>query len=701
MPLKFVDLITTERHRLPLWFPVGLGLGIGLYFAQPAPLPMWPLLTAALAVAALAVLLRGHGPLRLALIMFFSLLLGASTAALRLEAVHAPVLLGPVFFQQVEGVVENIQPKEKKVKLVLSSPSIATVAPQDTPRRISITLRKLEVPLQVGQRITLAATLFPPPGPALPGAHDFARMFYFEQLGAVGFSPRQPELLCSGGSCSMQGHQQDDWEKELTALRLSIADRLVAVMGGEMGAIASALMVGEQSRVSEEASDSMRGSGIYHILSISGLHMSLATGIIFFVVRFLLVAIPHAARNWPTKKLAAGAGLLGGFAYLLLAGAPVPAVRSYIMVACVLFAILVDRKGISMFSLAWAASLILLFMPESLFSASFQLSFAATLAIVALYERFGSLFFHAHAGPIRRIFLYFLGLMITSAAVTFYTTPLGIAHFNRTSLYGIFANMLVVPLSSILIMPMALVTFITMPFGWEWPMHLLKLGLEWMMMVSYFFSGMPYAQITLPGPTPSGLALIVAGGLWLALWIGRVRYLGLPMMLLGLATIALFRPYDLIIDDDARRVAYRSLADEWVLVRGKPESFESEIWLRMQGKETALARRNAPDEVSCDKELCTIIRERKRIIITLKRTYMEEVCDEGADIVVASQYFRCENVGLIIDRAYVEMHGAVAIRLGPLSVETTQASRGNWPWSKNLVAGEDDANMPQNMTGRP
>ncbi len=694
-------LLSAESSRLPLWFPVFLGLGIALYFSGSAPLALWPFaLALALLLMSLPFCRRHAVPLYLS-VAVAAMILGVLVSGIRLHLVAAPVLTEPVFFKLVEGTVEDIQHKEKKVRLVLAKPMVETLAPEATPRRLSITLRKLDVPLAIGDRIRLPAMLFSPPTPAMPGAYDFSRLFYFEQLGAVGFSPRQPEIVAHAGT---QG-----WQERLTALRLRIADHLVASMGKEMGAIAAALMVGDQSRVPEAIADSMRASGIYHILSISGLHMTLATGLIFFTLRLLLVMIPHAALFWPTKKLAAVGGLLGGAAYLLLAGSPVPAIRSYIMVACVLGAVLVDRRGISMYSLAWAATIILLIMPESLLTASFQLTFAATLAIIALYERYGGVLFHAHAGVVSRVLLYFFGLVLTSLAATLYTSPLAIAHFNRMSMYGIATNMLMVPLSSFWIMPSAMLAFITMPLGWDAPfLHLLRMGLEWMVAVSDMVTAVPYANIALPSPSHGGFVAIVAGGLWLALWITRLRLLGIIPVVAGLATIAFFTPYDVIVSDDAKRVAYRSRANQWVMLRGDVDSYEAETWLRSQGAETMLARTEAKKtvtELACDATSCMVTRDGRTVVVAIRKS-RDNLCESGADLVVTDQYLDCPEIPAIIDRAMVSRHGAIAVRWQQdgMHLETSTAARGQWPWVKQiLVEAEDAAMMPENEqeTTRP
>lgn len=731
-----MDLLSAERPRLPLWIPVCIGLGIALYFVQSMPTPLWPYLVAVCVAALCAWGTRSRELLFLLSMAALTLLLGAAAASFRLQQVEAPVLQEPVYFKMVEGTIEDIQPQEKKVRLILRDPVVETLEPAHTPARLSISLKApapvggglgrghtcakdkdcaanaphLASPLmgevRIGQRVRLPAMLFPPPSPAMPGAYDFARMFYFQKLGAVGFSPRQPSPSPVGGgpgwgqTCSASREcpppNLPPNGGGMTALRLSISNHLVAIMGEESGAIASALMVGEQSRVSEEVADSMRASGIYHILSISGLHMTLATGIIFFTTRLLLTAIPYTALRWPTKKLAAIAGLLGGFAYLMLAGAPVPAVRSYIMVACVLGAVLVDRKGISMYSLSWAATLILLFMPESLFTASFQLTFAATMAIVSLYERWGHVLFHANAPLVKRCFLYFFGLILTSLAASLYTSPLAITHFNRMAIYGILANMLIVPLSSFWIMPLAMLALLAMPFGWDAPfLHLLKLGFEWMMAMSRFVAHFPYANIALPSPTHLGFVLVIIGGLWLALWASRLRYAGLALLVAGLATIAQFRPYDMIISDDAKRVAYRSESGRWAMLRGDVDSFEAEIWLRMQGAETMLSRKQAlktMPELACDKTTCHVERGATSAVVSIRKDAKADLCKSGADIVVSPGRLDCDDISHVIDRSFVEKHGAVALRFGQgmVEVDTTHQNRGQWPWTQGLNHDSDD-----------
>lgn len=674
--------LSNESARLPLWLPVCVALGIALYFGQNAPTPWWWMTLFAASCALILAAFRQIQWVKLSAIALLAVALGGLASALRMEVVEAPVLQEAIFFKPVTGIVSDIQKQEKKTKIYLKDVSVEGLEAAQTPKRVSISFKILETKLAIGDTITVPAMLFPPPSPAMPDAYDFGRMFYFEQLGAVGFSPRQPTVISRMEANGFLG--------KLTALRLSIANHLVANMGAEEGPVAAALMVGEQAGVSDAVSEAMRAAGTYHVLSISGLHMTLACGIVFYIIRLALAMIPHAALRWPIKKIAAIGGLLGGFGYLLLAGYPVPAIRSYVMVACVLVAVLCDRRGISLYSLAWAATLVLLFTPESLFMASFQLSFAATIGIVALYERFGHVFFHANKPFIQRVPLYFLGLMLTSLAATFYTTPLSLYHFNSMAVWGVFANMLVVPLSSFLIMPAALLTFVTMPFGWDAPfLWALNLSIHWMIENAYFMESLPYSNITLPSPSFIGMCLVVMAGLWLSLWATWIRYLGVPFVIIGLSSIALHVPYDILINEQAKRIAYRTEDNRLVFLRGEAEGFEPELWLRAQGKTSSLSLKEAQNsvpELACESDVCRLTRAGKQVEILLRKSGNDKLCAGSPDIIITDKILtdRCWHVPHVVDGNFMKTHGATAIRFaknGDVEVESAHDKRGTWPWS--------------------
>lgn len=667
-----------------LWLPVLLGAGIGGYFLLPSEPDIR---VVAVSCGLLAILLRicwKKTSLRMLFLALLVVNIGVIRVEIRTQEVAAPILHKNLFFLPVDGKISDIQIREKGEKIILTNIAIEGIEAENTPKYVSVSLREISENLAVGDRISLKAMLFPPPTPAMPLSYDFARMFYYEQLGAVGFSPQQPVIL--------EKSIPSGFEQKLNALRLSITDKILAPMTTENGWIASAMMVGEMSGVSKDAADAMREAGIYHILSISGLHMSIAVMLMFVSSRFLLSLYPPFALRFNIKKIAAIIGLLSSFAYLMLAGYPVPAVRSFIMVACVMLAILVDRSGISIFSLAWAGLITLLWQPESLLGASFQLSFSATIAIVVFYERFAHILYKDNVGFLHKIWLYFLGIMLTSLVATIATTPLVIYHFNRFTLWGIAANMLMLPLASAWIMPAAVLAFLAMPFGLEhYPLLALDSGITLMMQGARFIANQPYASIALPSPTFYGIIISVFGGLWLCIWQQNWRLLGIPAIIVGMATIALHNPYDLLISDDATKVALRipdgEFAGKFLFIRGKDSSFDGQMWLRSHGQETGVSIKDISKKFdNCDKEKCTMNAYGKKIIVAKGNKPVEGICEGSPDIVISSYYLdrnpACIGIPLLLDKAKLKENGATGLRFTSerINLETSFEFRGDRAW---------------------
>jgi competence protein ComEC len=600
------------------------------------------------------------------------------------QLVEAPVLRSPVFYKMVEGRIEDIQDKAKGgQRLVMSEVIIEGMDAGQTPRRISISLRKPAPELVIGDKVAGKAMLFPPPEPSLPGGYDYARQAYFERIGAVGFAPSAPALV--------ERAPVSRFSIWLNALRFSLAERIAAPMQPENAPIAAALMVGEMTAVPQDVADAMRDAGIYHVLSISGLHMSIAAALVYVSVRFLLSLFPPISMRLPTKKIAAVVGLASSFAYLLLAGHPVPAIRSFVMVACVMVAIMFDRRGISLYSLAWSAALILLFQPEALLGASFQLSYAATLFIVALYERYAGLLAASERGIGQRLLMYFWGLMLTSLVASLATSPLVIYHFNRFTLWGVVTNMLMMPLASFWIMPAAVLSFLSMPFGWErYPLEWLDTGIGLMVAGAKWVAAMPLASITVPPPTFYGVMLIVLGGLWLCIWQTRWRFWGAALMVLGMATSFFYQPYDLYVNDDASKVALRMEDGTLLFLKGRAESYDAQSWLRTSEES------QDEDKRYCNRTRCDITVYGKKIVVLRKKKKRDELVENVClphkgkvpDIVISAEYMdritACKKVPLLIERAYLQSSGSVGIRFSGEEVRVDRASdsRGERLWSR-------------------
>ncbi|MGH6918310.1 MAG: ComEC/Rec2 family competence protein, partial [Geminicoccaceae bacterium] len=338
--------------------------------------------------------------------------------------------------------------------------------------------------------------------------------------------------------------------------------------------------------MSKPVMQSMRDSGLAHLLSISGLHIGLVAGILFVTLRRLLCLVPRIALHHPIKKWGAAAALVGTLLYMLLAGAPVPTVRAYIMCSMFLLAVILDRTAISMPPVAWAAVVVLLATPEELIGPSFQMSFAAVVALVAAYEstQNARLRWRAEAGWGRRAGLYLAGLVFTSLIATLATGPYSIYHFNRIASYGVIANMVAVPLTGLWVMPWAVLATLLMPFGAE---HLALVPMGWgidgIIAVAEQTSRWPGAVVVVPVLPIAGLSLITLGGLWLCLWQRAWRFVGVVVIVLGAATIAVTRPPDLLIADDGRLFAVADPSGQLLLSRSHGNDFVADTWLRRSG----------------------------------------------------------------------------------------------------------------------
>jgi competence protein ComEC len=466
----FAGNLLAERERWFLWLPVGLGAGIAGYFALPVEPPVWLGATGLLLASVVlswswwrlpSDAFQGWAPGLLGLVV---LLLGFTGATLRTQLVEAPVLERRQAYE-LKAMVLLVEDRTRGQRLLLGDPRIAGLEPGATPAQIRVSTRSAEPSFEPGDRVRLRALLMPPSPPVEPHGFDYARQAYFQRLGAVGYVLTEPELLSRA--------DRRDWSLGLAALRQTIAHRIAVAIPGTAGAIAVALLTGLRGALPDHIWDQWAIAGIAHLLSISGLHLALVAGTLFFVVRIALALAPPLALRLPTKKLAALVALLGAFGYLLISGAPVPTQRAFAMTALALVATMADRNPFSMRLVAWAAIVVLLLQPEGLLGASFQMSFGAVVALIAVYET-GVARRPADAGGLDwRLFMYVAGIALTTLVASAATTPFSIYHFSRFPTYGIVTNLIAVPLTGIWIMPWGMLGILLIPVGLDGPCFIL------------------------------------------------------------------------------------------------------------------------------------------------------------------------------------------------------------------------------------
>ncbi|MDJ0512950.1 MAG: ComEC/Rec2 family competence protein [Methyloceanibacter sp.] len=681
------NALEAETDRWLLWLPVFFAFGIALYFALPSE----PGGHVAAAIAVIALGLLMFVPRTVFGLAFgaalLALALGFGAAKLRTELVRAPVLQGELRHVSVQGYVEKFERRvDARDRLTLRVLAIDRLASEETPKRIRVTLSGKNVTPVPGEAVTLRATLKPPPEPVAPGAFDFGRRAWFKQLGGLGYA--------TGRIGPLQGAPPAPLGLRLKAhidrLRDAVGSRVRAELPGENGAIAVALITGERSGIPRSITEAMRDAGLSHVLAISGLHMVIMAGSVFWLVRALLAAVPALALRFPIKKWAAVCALLAATFYLLLSGASVPTIRAYLMMGVVMIAVLHDRPAITMRNVALAALAILAFSPESLFDVSFQMSFAAVVGLVAVYEYLSARERPppSKAGPVWRG-LRWAGMFVVGAGLTTLIAgtavgPFAAYHFHRMTHFGIAANMIVAPLISLLIMPMALLSLLSMPFGLEAvPLQAMGYGIGLMVGTAEWVSSWPGAVTILPNLSGWSLALIALGGLWLCLWRTRLRALGLVIAGLGLALAPSGNHPDILIDRDGKTAALRG-EDGLIFPTATAASFSVEKWLLADGDDTDPKRLPEQSPFRCDPLGCVGTVKGKTVALIRETGAIAEDC-RVADIVIAP--FRlgkaCKSPRVIVDGKALSASGAHALYVDGLSIrtETVAKHRGRRPWS--------------------
>ena len=605
-------LADTVRHELDagLALPglvVVFALGIVFYFLLPRE--PWPPAVFALAlVASGAVAWRrrnGHAA-RLGAIVA-ALAVGVAAGSLATWRVAAP-RLDHERTVTVEGRVVELDGTERGgVRMTVDVVRMEGrgLTAETTPRRITATLSARVGRPEVGAGIRFLARLKPPEGPVLPGGYDFARRAWFEGRGAGGYVLGRwtaidlgPPMLSARLAAPIGG------------LRHVIAERVRASLPGATGAIAAALMVGEQRAIPESVAEPLRASGLTHIVSISGLHMALVAGGVLVMVRGLLALFPALALGFAIKKWAAVAAFAAATGYLLLAGDQVAALRSHLMLSVALFAVMVDRPAITMHTIAVSAALILAVEPWSVMEPSFQMSYLAVIALVASYDLYRA--FQARRPPPAREaplavhligagFRQIEGFAFSSLVAGLATAPVILGVFHRAATYSILANMAVLPVTGLVIMPAAVVAAVAMPFGLDqWPLVVMGIGIDWMIVVGKWAAALPAGGGLVGAPHAATMPLGILAVLWLSAWRGGIRLFGLLPAVAAIALVFAGSRPDLIVGRHGEAVAVRGGDGRLHVLASRQERFDVAIWLAADGDGRAVTDPGLGEGWRCD-----------------------------------------------------------------------------------------------------
>lgn len=684
-----------DRDRWILWIPVCLGAGIGLYFLLPAEPPLWvgPL-TAGVLLALVAAAWRTVPGSVVLLLGLLAAAMGLTAAQVRTEMVAAPVLaqeLGPV---TMVGVVESVEDKGGAVRITLAPVSVERLSPARLPRSLRVTVRTGGERPEAGQTVRLDAVLMPPPAPSAPGAFNFPRMAWFDGLGAVGYAVSKPEILAEPA----RGALGDAVEH----MRTAVTARVRAAIPGTEGEIAAALLTGARAAIPEPTLEAFRDSGLAHLLSISGLHMTLVAGLVFVGVRGLLAAVPAIALRHDVKKWTAAVALAAAAFYLLLSGAAIPSQRAFVMAAIVLLAVIVDRTAISLRTLGWAAMFVLLTQPESLVGPSFQMSFAAVTALVAGYElvapKLSAWRGRGRGRWTRAPALYMLGITASTVIASLATAPFAAYHFNTVAVYSLAANLAVMPLVSLIVMPMAIAGLLVMPLGLEWlPLAAMGWGLTGVTWVGDTVASWPGSALYVPPMPIGGLAAVALGGLWLCLWRRPWRLAGLAVAVVGASTAWWSAGPDILVNDEGTLLAVRGPAGGMILSPGRSDGFARDLWRERHGAEEATGwpdtggstgawplTLDSPPRLACDSLGCVYEARGLKTALVQHPAAVPEDC-YAADVIVATVPVRrpCDHTLAVVDTWDLWKKGAHAVWLDgtAVRVDTVAETMGDRPWS--------------------
>ncbi|MFB9267953.1 ComEC/Rec2 family competence protein [Bradyrhizobium erythrophlei] len=678
--------------RLLPWVPVAFGTGVALYFAADHEPVLSVAATVAIALCALAVLLRRQKVLP-AILLVAAVAAGFAIATWKTARMAHGVLARPMFSVALTGFVETRDIREKTDRFVLR---VVTMESQrDTIRleRVRLSVKKGTAP-EVGSFVELKARLLPPLTPQRPGSYDFSRDLYFQGIGASGFvmgAIKAKEPPASGGfglryAAFMQG------------LRDAIDARIRATLDGDQRAIATALLTGRRDAISTPVNDAMFISGLGHVLSISGYHMADVAGAVFFAVRALLALFPALTVGHPIKKWSAAAALVAAAFYLLLSGAEVATQRSFFMTAVVLIAVIVDRRAITFRALAVAALIVLAVAPEALVHPSFQMSFAATLGLVALVQiGMPNLLASPDHSTTARIALWggreISMLVLASLVAGLATTPYAAFHFHRVTPYGLLANLAAMPVVSALVMPAGMFGLLAMPFGFDsvfWVM--MGFGIDWMIAVTQWVAALPGAVGRMAAFGTGPLIVASAGIILLGLLRTPLRWSGAAVLVVATVWAVRAPQPDILISADGRDVAVRGGDGRLHLMRGGKDAFLVKEWLAADADARTATDASLADGVSCDGSGCVTQGVGGGFVaLALRPEALADDCERAALIVTARPVPQGCAAG-VVDADRLRRHGALTLRRGRdgFVVDAVKPGGIDRPWSP-AVPGDGEA----------
>jgi competence protein ComEC len=666
--------LEAERDRLPLWLPVMLGAGVAIWFVLPRP-AWWSAAVLAMLATGLAALAAGRGGrlARAVAIGALAMAAGLGLVWLRAERVAAPVLARPAVVA-ITARVARVEPLAARDLVRL------TLLPEGTglPPRIRVNLAAADAPAGVGTGATirLRARLMPPPDAAVPGAYDYARVAWFAGIGATGRGFAPVTMLTP--------------PQEQAGLRARLGVHITARIAGSAGGIAAALATGDTGAITQADAEAMRAAGLAHLLSVSGLHITAVVTATMLIALRLLALVPGLALRVRLPLVAAGAGALAAIGYTLLTGAEVPTIRSCVAALLVLVGLALGREAMTLRLVAAGALIVLLLWPEALAGPSFQLSFAAITAIVALHEHPALRTFAMPRDEPwwRRLARGGALLLATGVVVEAALLPIAAWHFHKAGLYGALANIVAIPWTTFVVMPLEVLALLLDAVGLGAPVWwLVAHAIAALLWLAHIVAAAPGAVSAVPVMPDGAFALIVAGGLWLALWQTGWRCWGLLPLVAGIGWTLTAPSPDLLVTGDGRHAAIRTSAG-LALLRDRTGDYMRTVLGETGGVTGEPGLISETTSARCTRDLCLATVGGRRVLMT-RSAYLVPVAElvaacRAADIVVSERRLPrgCRPRWLRLDRPVLAQTGGLAITLADGRIRTVRTPNDDHPWRR-------------------
>ncbi len=690
-----------EERRFFLWLPVAAMAGVALNLSADSEPALWAPIALCLVFSGLAFLARARPVAFGVTLALAALFAGFLSMSLRTARVAAPAL-DRIRIVSLTGTVEEVDLRPVGARMVIAVARADGMPADKVPARIRVTTRKTPNAV-AGDFVALKARLLPPSHASLPGGYDFARDAFFAGVGAVGSTLGAIQVLPPPEDASLRQR----FSAAIDHARNALALRVSRIIGGDEGAIAAAMVTGKRDFLSNDAKDLIREAGIFHIITISGVQMTLVAGIFFVVARRLLALSPTLALSYPIKKWAAVVAMAGSLLYDVATGSRVGTERALVMTLIVLGAVVMDRRALTMRNLAFAVIAVIALEPEAILGVSFQLSFAAVAALVAVMEaRIAGMeadpdpFLPQRARPPPRTLIAGilhkpLALLLATACATGATASFMAYHFHDLSPYVLVGNPLTLSIIEFFAVPGALVGAALYPLGLDGPVWLyVGFGIRFILWVARFIADAPGSTVHLRAFAPYALPFLALAVMSATIWRTWVfRASAIPLAVVGLIGAMSGPRYDVLVAPSGDQAAVRDADGKLMIVGKRFNAFAAEQWLTADGDGRDPAQARDPD-APCDRLACVAaLPEGESMSLVLDRMAFDEDC-ERAEIVVSALTAPADcGAKFVLDEKALARFGAVGLTLrtdGGFALTADRATLQNRPWSPAPPPALDD-----------